>query len=38
MDKRRRGVVAGKGRERMVGFREVGTRRGMVVDMEAGSA
>jgi hypothetical protein len=38
MDERRRGVVAGRGRERMVGFREVGTRRGMVVDIEAGGA
>jgi hypothetical protein len=38
MDERRRSVVAGRGRERMVGFREVRTRRGMVVDIEAGSA
>jgi hypothetical protein len=36
MDEYRRGVVVGRGRERMVGFREVGIRRGMVVDMEAG--
>ena len=37
MDERRYGVVAGRGRERTVGFREVRTRRGIVVDIEAGS-
>jgi hypothetical protein len=38
MDEYRHSVVAGRGRERIVGFREVRTRRGIVVDIEAGSA
>ena len=37
MDERRYSVVAGRGRERTVGFREVGMRRGMVIDIGAGS-
>jgi hypothetical protein len=37
MDKRRHSVVIGRGRERIVGFREVRTRQGIVVDIEAGS-
>ena len=37
MDEHRCSAVAGRGRERIVGFREVRTRRGIVIDIEAGS-
>jgi hypothetical protein len=37
IDERRRSAVVGRGRERIVRFGEVRTRRGIVVDIEAGS-
>ena len=37
IDEYRYSVVVGRGRERIVGFREVRTRRGIVIDIEVGS-